>query len=60
VIVDALGPEADQTIEEVRQLLGDQNVIFSLGSLPRFINRHAITRKKDRPRERSKIAPTLD
>jgi transposase len=31
-IVDALGPEADRTIEEVRQLLQDQGLTFSFGS----------------------------
>ena len=57
-IVEALGPEADRTIEEVRQRLRDQGLIFSFGSLQRFFVRHAITRKK-RPLTRpSKIGPT--
>lgn len=57
-IVDALGPEADRTIEEVRQLLRDQGLIFSFGSLQRFFVRHDITRKKRPLTRRSKIAPT--
>lgn len=48
-IVDALGPDADRTIEEVRQVLAAQGLAFSFGSLQRFFRRHAITRKK-RPR----------
>jgi len=45
-IVDALGPDADRTIEEVRQVLAGQGLVFSFGSLQRFFGRHAITRKK--------------
>jgi transposase len=48
-IVEALGPEADRTIEEVRQALKERGLAFSFGSLQRFFKRHAITRKK-RPR----------
>lgn len=48
-IVEALGPEADRTIEEVRQALKERGLVFSFGSLQRFFKRHAITRKK-RPR----------
>lgn len=48
-IVAALGPEADRTIEEVRQVLKEQGLVFGFGSLQRFFKRHAITRKK-RPR----------
>jgi transposase len=58
-IVEALGPEADRSIEEVRQVLRERSLIFSFGALQRFFKRHAITRKK-RPRTpRSKIVPTL-
>ena len=57
-ILDALGPEADRTIEEVRQLLLDQGLAFSFGSLQRFFKRHAITRKKRLPMPRSRTAPT--
>ena len=56
-IVDALGPEADRTIEEVRQLLRDQGLLFSFGALQRFFVRHAITRKKRPPMRRSKTGP---
>lgn len=58
VIVDTLGPQADRTIEEVRQLLRDRGLIFSFGSLQRFFKRHAITRKKRPPTRRSKTVPT--
>ena len=47
--MDALGPGADRTIEEVLQALSEQGLAFSFGSLQRFFKRHAITRKKDRP-----------
>lgn len=57
-IVDALGPEKDRTIEEVRRLLLDQGLVFSFGSLQRFFKRHAITRKKRPPTPRNRTAPT--
>jgi len=50
-ILEALGAEADRSIEEVRQVLREQGLVFSFGSLQRFFKRHAITRKK-RPRTR--------
>jgi transposase len=58
-IVEALGPEADRSIEEVRRLLQEQGLVFSFGSLQRFFKRHAITRKKRLPTRRSRTAPTL-
>jgi len=58
VIVEALGPEADRSIEEARLVLREQGLVFSFGSLQRFFVRHAITRKKRPPMQRSKIAPT--
>ena len=57
-ILEALGPQADRSIEEVRQVLREQGLAFSFGALQRFFRRHAITRKK-RPRTPpSRIAPT--
>lgn len=56
-IIDALGPHADRTIEEVRQFLRQQGLVFSFGSLQRFLLRHAITRKKRPPMRRSKTGP---
>lgn len=53
IIVEALGPRADRSTEEVRQVLREQALIFGFGSLQRFFKRHAITRKKDRPRGRA-------
>jgi transposase len=50
IIVESLGPEADRTIEEVRQLLKQRGLAFSFGALQRFFKRHAITSKKDRAR----------
>ena len=57
-ILEALGPEADRSIEETRLVLKEQGLAFSFGALQRFFKRHAITRKK-RPRTLpSRTAPT--
>jgi transposase len=57
-ILEALGPEADRSIEEVRQMLQENGLVFSFGALQRFFVRHAITRKK-RPRTPpNRTAPT--
>lgn len=57
-ILEALGPQADRSIEEVRHMLRERGLAFSFGALQRFFQRHAITRKK-RPRTPpSRIAPT--
>jgi transposase len=57
-IVEALGPEADRSIEEVRWALQEQGLVFGFGSLQRFFKRHAITRKKRPPMRRSRTVPT--
>jgi transposase len=57
-IMKALGPEADRTIEEVRQVLRAQGLEFSFGSLQRFFKRHHITRKKRPLTRRNKTALT--
>ena len=57
-ILDALGPEADRSIEEVRQVLEEKGLIFSFGSLQRFFTRHAVTRKKRRRTPASRTART--
>ena len=51
VVMAALGPERDASIEEVRQSLAGQGLVFGFGTIQRFFKRHAITRKK-RPRMR--------
>lgn len=57
-ILEALGPEADRSIEEIRQVLRERGLVFSFGALQRFFKRHAITRKK-RPRTPpNRTAPT--
>ncbi len=57
-ILDALGPQADRSVEEVRLALKEQALVFSFGALRRFFKRHAITHKK-RPRTPpSRTAPT--
>lgn len=58
-VMAALGPDRDATIEEVRQALGVQGLLFGFGTIQRFFARHAITRKKRRRTPRSRIAPTL-
>jgi transposase len=57
-VIAALGPDRDATIEEVRQALGAQGLVFGFGTIQRFFARHAITRKKRRRTPRSRIAPT--
>jgi transposase len=57
-ILEALGPEADRSIEEVRQVLEETGLIFSFGSLQRFFKRHAVTRKKRRRTPASRTART--
>jgi transposase len=58
LVMTALGPGGDATIEEVRASLAKHGLIFGFGTIQRFFARHAITRKK-RPRTRpSRTAPT--
>lgn len=57
-IMKALGAEADRTIEEVRQVLGAQGLVFSFGSLQRFFKRHRVTRKKRPLTRRNRSALT--
>ena len=57
-VVTALGPDRDATIEEIRQTLSAQGLVFGFGTIQRFFVRHAITRKKRRRTPRSRIAPT--
>jgi transposase len=49
LVMAALGPARDATIEEVRARLAEQGLAFGFGTIQRFFVRHAITRKK-RPR----------
>jgi transposase len=56
-VMAALGPDKDATIEEVRQALGAQGLVFGFGTIQRFFVRHAITRKKRRRTPPSRIAP---
>ena len=57
-VMVALGPDRDATIEEIRQALGAQGLVFGFGTIQRFFVRHAITRKKRRRTPASRIAPT--
>lgn len=52
-VMAALGPDRDATIEDVRTSLAKQGLIFGFGTIQRFFARHAITRKKDRARDRT-------
>ena len=53
VILAALGPDRDLTIDETRQALAVKGLVFGFGTLQRFFRRHKITRKKDRSCERA-------
>lgn len=58
VVMAALGPDGEATLEEVRRTLAAQGLSFGFGTIQRFFARHAITRKK-RPRTlQSKAVPT--
>ena len=46
------------TIEELRAALGERGLVFSYGSVQRFLQRHGITRKKRPATQRSRIART--
>ena len=46
VVMAALGPGRDATIEEVRASLAQRGLVFGFGTIQRFFARHAITRKK--------------
>jgi transposase len=48
-VMAALGPGGDRTIEEVRRVLAEQDLVFGFGTIQRFFRRHGVTRKK-RPR----------
>ena len=57
VVVSALGPDRDATIEEVRRTLNAQGLAFGFGTIQRFFVRHALTRKKRRRTPPSKTGP---
>ena len=57
VILGLLEDRRDMTIEELRAALGARGLIFSYGSIQRFLVRHAITRKKRPPTRQSRIVP---
>ena len=58
VILGLLEENRDMTIEELRAALGDRGLVFSYGSVQRFLVRHGITRKKRPATRRSRIAWT--
>ncbi len=57
VVMAALGPEKDASIEEVRRSLAEQGLAFGFGTIQRFFKRHAITRKKRPPTPRNRTVP---
>lgn len=59
ILLAALGPDRDATIEEVRASLAAKGLAFGFGTIQRFFARHGVTRKK-RPRTpASKTGPTF-
>jgi len=57
-VMEALGPQKDATIEEIRRSLAARGLFFGFGTIQRFFIRHRVTRKK-RPRTPpSKNGPT--
>ena len=57
VVLAALGPDRDGTIEETRQALAAHGLVFGFGTLQRFFRRHKITRKKRPLTRASRTAP---
>lgn len=53
LILSLLEETPDLTIEELRQALSARGHRFGFGTIQRFFMRHAITRKKDAPRNRT-------
>ena len=58
IVMAALGPEKDASIEEVRRSLAEHGLAFGFGTIQRFFKRHAITRKKRPPTLRNRTGPT--
>jgi transposase len=58
IVLAALGPDRDRTIEEMRHALAEQGLAFGFGTLQRFFRRHRITRKKRPPMRASRLVPT--
>lgn len=54
IVLAALGPDRDATIEEVRANLAAKGLAFGFGTIQRFFARHGVTRKKDRARQRTR------
>jgi transposase len=52
-ILALLAQTPELTIEELRRVLGDRGLTFGFGTIQRFFIRHAVTRKKDRARQRT-------
>jgi transposase len=57
-VLAALGPDRDQTIQEMRHALAEQGLVFGFGTLQRFFRRHHITRKKRPLTRASRPVPT--
>ena len=57
-VVAALGPDRDRTIDETRQVLASNGLVFGFGTLQRFFRRHKITLKKRPHMRASRAVPT--
>ena len=57
-VLEALGPDRDATIDEIRHSLAEQGLLFGFGTIQRFFARHNITRKKRAHMPRNKTVPT--
>ena len=56
LILSLLKETPDLTIEEMRRALTKRGHVFGFGTIQRFLQRHAITRKKRPPTPASRIA----
>jgi transposase len=57
-ILEALGPDKDRTLAEVRETLSAKKILLAASTIDRFFARHDITRKKRQPTPSSRTVPT--
>ena len=56
LILSLLTKTPDLTIEEIRRVLSERGYVFGFGTIQRFLQRHAITRKKRPPMPANRTA----
>ncbi len=59
IVLEALGPDRDATIDEVRASLAAKGLAFGFGTIQRFFVRHGVTRTKRPHTPASKTGSTF-